>query len=252
MFFSWEKLAGIFSFSYFRYLILWFSITPTAVSIISSLKNHGYALNINIHLPFSWEILWVSSFFYVIGYFLFYTSCPIFIKKYKNIQNYERLMLPKDYIMEEWVNFIKEFESLPQFVQNNVVIPLFERKMALFPETMRLIGEPYLNIFYEDKSIDEEIKDVNYKSAKILIKLNHLSYIFSLAEVSMYRDFNEETAFKKYYLYLSEVYEKFNGKTRKIISLILLFSFSLFIIVVLQNIYHALIYMYHDFLEHFF
>ncbi|MDN7355192.1 hypothetical protein [Acetobacter senegalensis] len=251
MLFSWEKLAGIFTFSYFRYLGWWFAITPIAISIISAFKENNY-LNIqSISLPFSWEILWFSSFFYVLGYVVFLFSCPNFIKKYKNLQNYEKLMFPKDHILEEWIYFIKKFRTLEQFSSNVGIRPLLKRKMVLVPEGTRIGTGSLLQIIDEKCLKQTPILESYYEAAGIYLDSDEYRYIFCTFEVAKYREFSEETAFKKYYVYLSEVYEKINIKIKIIISILLWVSFFFFLIILAQNIYHALIYIYSDFREHF-
>lgn len=252
MFFSWEKLAEIFTFSYFRYLGWWFAITPVAISVISAFKENNY-LNIqSISLPFSWEILWFSSFFYVLGYIVFLFSCPNFIKKYKNLQNYEKLMFPRDHILEEWLYFIKNFKTIESFSSNIGIRPLMERKMVLVPEGTRIKTGALLQIIDGKGMKQTPIVESYYEAAGIYLKSEQHRYIFCTFEVAKYSEFSEETAFKKYYVYLSEVYEKVNREIKMIISIFLWVSFFLFIIILVQNIYHALIYIYSDFREHFF
>src|SRR5690606_38778117 len=85
----WQWYKGFFGIIILRYLVTWFAIVPIIAKLFSGLDlsmKLGSANTVEIHsnltLPFSLQILWLASFFYVLALLLYHFFCPSFIKKY--------------------------------------------------------------------------------------------------------------------------------------------------------------------------
>lgn len=90
----WETYKNFFQVAVLRYLILWFSIVPVLAKPILDLPSPlplefaGKIYEINLSLPFNWQLLWVASLFYAIALAIYQIRCPQFIKKYNSFADY--------------------------------------------------------------------------------------------------------------------------------------------------------------------
>ena len=71
-------------------------IIPICVEILSRLDTKAIIfyirdqeIVISLTLPFSWEILFLSSFSATISWFLYNTFCPSIVKKYNSVSQFE-------------------------------------------------------------------------------------------------------------------------------------------------------------------
>lgn len=96
----WEEYKDFFQITIFKYLVMWFSIVPILAGLISAIPDHLelmigenkaviYLTSINPSLPFNWQLLWLSSLFFVIAFIWYLVRCPKFIRKYNNFSDYE-------------------------------------------------------------------------------------------------------------------------------------------------------------------
>lgn len=91
----WEDYRDFFNITVFRYLVLWFSVVPVLASLLSGLKppvtlklgNNEFTLA--LALPFSWQLLWVSSLFFFLAIAVYRLRCPKFIRKYHDYSEYQ-------------------------------------------------------------------------------------------------------------------------------------------------------------------
>jgi hypothetical protein len=91
----WESYKFIFNITIFRYLVLWFSLVPILASILKGVGG-PYTISLGdqsivlaFELPFSWQLLWASSFFFFLALAIYFFRCPLFIRKYNNYGEYE-------------------------------------------------------------------------------------------------------------------------------------------------------------------
>lgn len=93
--FRWEKYKSFFQITIFKYLVMWFSLVPIVANIIQNLPDKyevtlgTQAYFISLTLPFNWQLLWISSVFFVIALVVYHIFCPNFISKYNSFKDYE-------------------------------------------------------------------------------------------------------------------------------------------------------------------
>ncbi|MCQ4256493.1 hypothetical protein [Stutzerimonas stutzeri] len=90
----WEAYKSFYQITIFRYLTVWFSIVPIAAGILYGLPDplplsiNGITYEIELSLPFNWQILWLSSFLFLISFVVYLKYCPSFIKQYNRFSDY--------------------------------------------------------------------------------------------------------------------------------------------------------------------
>jgi hypothetical protein len=93
--FRWEEYKQFFQITIFRYLVLWFSLVPIIAGMIENLPKKidinmgGTILQIELSLPFTWQLLWMSSLFFAIAFSIYAIRCPNFIRKYNSYKDYQ-------------------------------------------------------------------------------------------------------------------------------------------------------------------
>ncbi|MBN8544260.1 MAG: hypothetical protein J0M34_08360 [Alphaproteobacteria bacterium] len=89
----WQQLRDFFSLGVIKLFITWFAITPVVVKALHKLPDTIFigerSIPIQASLPFSWEVLWVSSFCFFISYITYHWKCPNFIKRYHDFASYK-------------------------------------------------------------------------------------------------------------------------------------------------------------------
>jgi hypothetical protein len=94
---------------------MWFSIVPLLANFFQQLPKeipiqyNELEFTIIMALPFSWEVLWVASFFFFLAFCLYHFFCPKFVKEYRSYQIYKDhnpsprwiAWLVKDFVKEE-------------------------------------------------------------------------------------------------------------------------------------------------------
>lgn len=69
----WEEYQTFFQLIILRYLVVWFSLVPVIAGLVTQLPNplpvtiSDVTYKIELALPFYWQLLWISSFFFVIA-----------------------------------------------------------------------------------------------------------------------------------------------------------------------------------------
>lgn len=90
----WEEYQSFFNLIVLKYLVAWFSIVPVLANLAQKLPDtikfniDGAAFEVSLSLPFHWQVLWMSSLFFVLALVVYNVSCPAFIKKYNNYSEY--------------------------------------------------------------------------------------------------------------------------------------------------------------------
>ncbi len=120
----WQWYRDLFSITILRYLVVWFSIVPIIISIYRNLPDelqirvsqvtYFMDLDLEIILPFNWQLLWISSFFYVIALTLYYIFCPKFIKLYPSFAHYKEHLHSPRWIVWEAEELINDEMALPK------------------------------------------------------------------------------------------------------------------------------------------
>lgn len=92
---KWERFKHFFQLVIFRYLVLWFSVVPVIATLVHGIPKPlpvniaGQIYNIELGLPFNWQILWLASFFYFLAFLVYFVMCPKFIKQYNQYSEYK-------------------------------------------------------------------------------------------------------------------------------------------------------------------
>lgn len=120
----WQWYKGFFGIVVLRYLVTWFAIVPIIGKLFSGLDlsiKFGTANSMEIHsnlaLPFSLQILWLSSFFYVVALFLYQIICPSFIKKYSSFGDYKKHIHSPRWIVHEALDIANNKHQLPKLFE---------------------------------------------------------------------------------------------------------------------------------------
>jgi hypothetical protein len=120
----WQWYKGFFGIVILRYLVTWFAIVPIIAKLFSGLDlsiKFGAAQSIKIHsdlsLPFSLQILWLSSFFYVLALLLYQIICPSFIKKYSSFGDYKKHIHSPRWIIHEALDIVNDKIQLPKLFE---------------------------------------------------------------------------------------------------------------------------------------
>jgi hypothetical protein len=90
----WQYISSLFRPAVTRFFVTWFALAPAVVGVISGMPEQiiapfpGGPYQLNVSLPFSWQILWWASFLYAVAFLLYQVFCPGFIKKYPSFKEY--------------------------------------------------------------------------------------------------------------------------------------------------------------------
>lgn len=90
----WEKYKRFFQITIFRYLVIWFSLVPIVTTLLNGLPQPlplqiGEQLHyIDLAMPFTWQILWLSSLLYLAALIIYAIRCPSFIAQYNDYSEY--------------------------------------------------------------------------------------------------------------------------------------------------------------------
>lgn len=90
----WERYKIFFNITVFRYLVLWFTVVPVLASLLRGFQvpltvTFGErSMTLPLELPFSWQLLWISSFFFFLALALYFIRCPGFVSQYNSYDEY--------------------------------------------------------------------------------------------------------------------------------------------------------------------
>lgn len=220
----WEEYQEFFQLIILRYLVAWFTLVPIVAALVGQLPNplpitlSGVTYTINLALPFHWQILWVSSLFFVIALGIYKVRCPKFIKKYNNYSDYSGYKHHPRWLAWEAHNLLK--------------IASDKEKKIL---SERLSDKGYLEKLKEELSEELCLKPkVEDKQTTIEFKVDGASYKFGMPILSTSEDQESE---KDIFYELFGRYSASRCIARATIKIFLLFSLILFIIVLGQHIF---------------
>jgi len=115
----WQWYKNFFNITILRYLVTWFAIVPLFVKIVEVInrvlkapKIQLILENISLSLPFYWELLWLSSLFFVIALTLYQLFCPQFIKTYNSFGDYKKRLHSPRWIIWESLSVINDKQEI--------------------------------------------------------------------------------------------------------------------------------------------
>lgn len=228
----WQWYRNYFKVTYFRYLVPWFAVVPVIANLIIDFPEKlefqtftGTEIIIPLELPFTWELLWLSSLFFVIAFAIYKVFCPNFITKYYNFEKYLDENHSPRWIVWESKEIVKNDIDLSKFVK-------------------RLLEKKYLS------EIDEkEIKEIHpiVKELQTVLEFNYKEKTYSLAMPIL--DSNNNNDESNTIIAEKEIFWEVFGRfatsryfARVSIIVCLILSFGFFLIVLFQNIIKGLLY----------
>ncbi|UDN34408.1 hypothetical protein [Proteus sp. NMG38-2] len=226
----WEDYQTFFQLIILRYLIVWFSLVPIIAGFIDQLPNPlpitlmGVEYKIELTLPFHWQLLWLSSLFFVIALGLFKFFCPKFVQKYNSFSEYRSYNNHP-----RWLTW--ETHELLKIATNKQKQKLVER----------LNAKKYLTRLKEN--IDKELCDspvVEEKQTVLQFKVDNTSYEFGMPILSS--TCNNESE-KDVFYELFGRYSESHYIVRFIIKVLLIISLLLFLLVLGEHIFNGAIFV---------
>lgn len=227
----WQWYKGFFNITVFRYLVTWFAIVPIILKLVEnadpSLKVKDiveiHIVN-NASLPFSLQILWVSSLLFVIALFLYHIFCPGFIKTYSSYADYL-----KHHHSPRWIIW----ETQKVVDDKNEIDKLFER----------LNEKGYVSV-HQNEIIQSEVKIENAQTV-IYFKHNGQNYKMGLPIVESGNEAKDKTAIAEREIFW-EVFGRFSSSKKYIrlaILILLIISGLLFAWTLIEHIWTGLKYI---------
>jgi len=226
----WQWYKSFFSITILRYLVTWFSIVPVFVKLFQGINEPiiiqtsvTTLIKLNLSLPFSWEVLWLSSLAFVFALLLYQVACPAFIKTYNSYGDYKSYKHSPRWII---------WETLKVLNDKNEIDKLFER----------LDEKKYINT--STKTISKNEVLVEEKQSVAYFKYGDKTYSLALPNIA-----NGKIDVSKTDIMESEIFWEIFGRfssSKKIIRLIIIVLLSisalLFSYVLIQNIYSGISY----------
>ena len=86
--FGWQSLRRLGSIRIFRLWYYWLILVPIFAKLLSGLSSaitfeiFGGRINLNIGLPFSWQMLYFSAVSFSIATIIYQINCPMIISRY--------------------------------------------------------------------------------------------------------------------------------------------------------------------------
>lgn len=136
----WQWYKSFFSITVLRYFVIWFSVVPLLYNLFKQIpdgkinfRNIKYVddpnlvqdptvqgaietfFSIELNVPFHWELLWVSSLFFVIALILYAIFCPGFIKKYPSFKEYKAHFHSPRWVVWEALNIVNKKSEIKSF-----------------------------------------------------------------------------------------------------------------------------------------
>ena len=119
----WQWYKVFFHIAILRYLVLWFAAVPVLAKLLQKVPHEltialgDRVITLAMRLPFTWELLWVCSFTYVIALFLYNIVCPRFVKEYSSYAEYKAHMHSPRWIIWQARELVKDNSELPKLVE---------------------------------------------------------------------------------------------------------------------------------------
>lgn len=92
--FKWETLKKIQNIQIVKSTYTWIFIVPifaqsfAKIKQITTIKVFDQTFEVNLSLPFSWQIFYFSGLFFVIANIFYYIACPEIIKDFSNFNDF--------------------------------------------------------------------------------------------------------------------------------------------------------------------
>lgn len=236
----WEKFKHFFQITIFRYLVVWFSLVPVLAKVLESLpqtlkfnSNSEINLILNLSLPFNWQLLWLSSLFFLFAWIIYLVRCPAFIKQYNQYSEYSSYGHDPRWLVSVTRDLLK-FE----FFEKN-------KKEILTKLVNRLEIKKYI-MYLEDQTLPEKAvlgtPFVDEIQTKLFFKLDAKLYCFAMPIIVK----NQQNADTEKGIFW-EVFECFSGSrkySRILICILLGISALFFLYVFGQHIIEGMRYVY--------
>ena len=248
----WQNFKDFFQITVLKYLVTWFAIVPFFAILfykiptqfkIDILHTTKIEYVFNFKLPFTWQLLWFSSLFFVIAYFLYLVKCPKFIKKYNSFADYVLLMHSPRWLIWESKKIFQKNIDIEKFFQR-ITTKKYVQKISL--ENFNQVKSSYnnthakTNVFSKCEAIVEE------KQTKLYFM--HGGEFFTMGLPILKED--NEVDKDQTQIVVQELFWEVFGRyssafpiIRLIILILLIFSTILFLIVLFQNIISGIRYV---------
>lgn len=239
----WQWYRSFFQITIFRYLITWFALVPVLAKILDNAQEYlkiqtayGEFFIIQLSLPFTWELLWLASFFFVVAYALYIYYRPRFISVYPTFNEYLMIGHSPRWIVWEAVDIVKNKKELPKFVE-------------------RLAKKGYI-VETEFENIDNSKVKPEVLKDQTQLKFNYQdkTYILGMPIVNEAGEFQEketDVAEKEIFWEVLGRFSSSKKDVRELIKFFLLISLVCFLFVFGQHIWAGLVYIYKE-VESFF
>lgn len=216
----WQWYRKMFNISIFKYLVSWFAIVPIVYSVIEMFDLKIFELDKLLKIPISWQLLWASSFCFVIAYLLYCWKCPRFIKEYYSYAEYKKHMHSPRWLV--WLS--------GDIVKNNHGTDLFVQRMSEKKYIKKIDAGKKINGFSQIEVLE--------KTTKLTFKYQNNTYVLEMPIVKKGIENENLTIIAEREIFW-EIFGRFssaNKTTRLIINFFLVVSGILFSIVFSQNI----------------
>jgi hypothetical protein len=224
---NWQWFRDFFNITIFKYFVTWFAIVPVFSKLSEQLpKNISIQLNpvksytINLELPFKWEILWVSSLFFVFAYILYLIFSPTFVKRYFSYKDYKDYGHSPRWIVREAQNLVKS------------------KYVDLIKFSGRMIKKDYIHKINDNEDFEDKEVIVSKKETSLMFKSKSICYKFSMPIVVNEKEDKELTEIAVREVFW-EVFARFSDSKfgiRLIIQLFLIISLITFSIPFIESI----------------
>jgi len=223
----WEDYKSFFQITILKYLVMWFSLVPVAAGLLKQLPEpipleiSGASFNLHLSLPFYWQILWLSSLFFVIALGIYKLRCPDFIQKYNNYSDYKLYEHHPRWLA--WL--VHELLKGANGVQRDKLIERLDKKKYLthLPDQLDF-----------DLSKEPEVEE---EQTTIMFRHKQKSYKFGMPILQHEGDDRDLTdSVKDVFYEVFGIYSASNSIARYSIKALLFVSFLLFLFVLMQHI----------------
>ena len=223
----WEEYQAFFQLIILRYLVIWFTLVPIIAGIMTQLPNplpitiFNVTHNIDLVLPFHWQLLWISSLFFVIALAIYKTRCPKFIHKYNNFAEYSKYQHHS-----RWLAW--EAHSLLKIADNKLKSKLLNRLKS--KEYVTQLDSNIATNLCEEPTVGKDQTFIEFK-------VENISYKFGMPIIDGAEDSDKDVFYE-----LFGRYSESRWMARLAIKVSLIISLVLFILVLIQHIYKGGLY----------
>ncbi|MDP3315814.1 MAG: hypothetical protein Q8M47_07085 [Devosia sp.] len=90
----WQWYRDFFALSYLRYMATWFAIVPAVASIFALVPRQvrlpftDPKIQLTLSLPFTWQVLWLGSLFFLGAFVVYQIRVPVFVRRYHSLDSY--------------------------------------------------------------------------------------------------------------------------------------------------------------------